>query len=72
MDKIGVDKNGLTKTDITYLQTLKDFDKPTGLKTLIGATGINQETIEDIVEPYLLRKKIVLITPKGRVINGTW
>ena len=72
MDKLNVDKNGLTKTDITYLTTLKEFNKPTGLKTLIGSTGINKETIEDIVEPYLLHKKIILITPKGRVINGSW
>ncbi len=72
MDHIGINKNGLGKIDITYLETLKSFNQPTGLNTLICATGINKETIEDIIEPYLLRKKIIIKTPKGRIINGSW
>ena len=53
------------------LQTIAGkFDGgPVGLSTLAASLGEEQETIEDVYEPYLLQQGLLKRTPRGRVIT---
>jgi Holliday junction DNA helicase RuvB len=67
----GIDKNGLDVYDKMYLQTLiKSKGSALGLKSISSLTGIAMETIENSIEPYLVRSGFVVRTQKGRVIGS--
>lgn len=63
-----VDELGLDRLDRAILQTLVvRFDgKPVGLSTLAVAVGEEQDTIEAVVEPFLVRIGLISRTPRGR------
>ena len=63
----GVDREGLTDMDRTYLKTLQNRIEPIGIDTLSSMTGIDKETIECIIEPWLLQNNKIMKTAKGRV-----
>ena len=63
----GVDREGLTDMDRTYLKTLQNRSEPIGIDTLSSITGIDKETIECIIEPWLLQNNKMMKTSKGRV-----
>ncbi|MDE6674512.1 MAG: hypothetical protein K2K19_06835, partial [Acetatifactor sp.] len=42
---------------------------PVGLDTLAAAIGEDAGTIEDVVEPYLLKNGLINRTPRGRVVT---
>ncbi|MBM3893294.1 Holliday junction branch migration DNA helicase RuvB [Candidatus Dependentiae bacterium] len=67
---LGIDEDGLNKLDRDLLaHILKDFDGgPVGVETLAALTGEDRETIEDVVEPFLLRMGFLQKTPRGRAI----
>jgi Holliday junction DNA helicase RuvB len=66
----GIDKYGLDVYDRMYLQLLvKSKGSPLGLKSISSITGIATETIENSIEPFLVRKGFVVRTQKGRVIG---
>jgi Holliday junction DNA helicase RuvB len=66
----GIDSNGLDMYDRQYLEVLKKSkDNPLGLKAISSMTGIAIETIENSIEPYLVRKGIVVRTQKGRLLK---
>jgi Holliday junction DNA helicase RuvB len=68
----GIDKDGLDSYDRLYLKTLKDnIGNPLGLKSISAMSGIAIETIENSIEPYLVRKEIIIRTQKGRVLSKT-
>jgi len=64
-----IDPNGLTENDRRYLDVLKKMDKPIGLKTLSSLLNIETETIENVIEPFLLRLGLMMRTNKGRVVK---
>lgn len=66
---IGIDDFGLDATDRRYLSTLvSKFDGgPAGLETLSAATSIDRDSIEEVIEPYLMQIGFIKRTPKGRV-----
>jgi Holliday junction DNA helicase RuvB len=66
-----VDAAGLDRHDRTILKTiaLKFSGGPVGLSTLAAAVDEEQETIEDVYEPYLLQQGLLKRTPRGRVIT---
>lgn len=65
----GIDKNGLDMYDRIYLDILKKSKgNALGLKTISSMTGIAIDTIENSIEPFLIRKGYVIRTPKGRVL----
>ena len=67
----GIDNRGLDNYDRLYLQTLqKSKGQPLGLKSISSLTGISIETIENSIEPYLMREGFVIRTQKGRVIGN--
>ena len=63
-----VDSLGLDWMDTKILTTLTDTfaGKPVGLTTLANATGEEADTLEDVYEPFLLQKGLIIRTPKGR------
>jgi Holliday junction DNA helicase RuvB len=66
-----VDAAGLDRHDRTILETIavKFSGGPVGLSTLAAAVDEEQETIEDVYEPYLLQQGLLKRTPRGRVIT---
>jgi len=71
LDQLHIDSLGLDKIDRQLLSIIHEqFNGgPTGLETLAAATGEEAETIEDVLEPYLLRIGFLERTPRGRVIT---
>jgi len=67
-----VDELGLDRLDRAVLRTLivKFEGKPVGLSTLSVALGEEQETIESVVEPFLLRTGLIARTSRGRQATG--
>jgi Holliday junction DNA helicase RuvB len=63
-----VDEMGLDRLDREILKVLTTrFEgKPVGLSTLAVAVGEEQDTIEAVVEPYLVRMGLIARTPRGR------
>jgi Holliday junction DNA helicase RuvB len=67
----GIDEHGLDVYDRMYLDVLRsNRGNPLGLKSISSLTGIAVETIENSIEPYLVRKGFVRRTQKGRVIGS--
>ena len=69
MEKLGVDKNGFEALDRQYLNAIvKHYNGgPVGIDTISVSLSEQIETIEDIIEPYLIQCGFIKRTPKGRV-----
>ncbi len=67
--RLGVDENGFEALDKLYLSILiKNYNGgPVGLETLAVSISEQSETIEDVIEPYLIQKGFIKRTTKGRV-----
>jgi Holliday junction DNA helicase RuvB len=70
-DLLEVDSLGLNKGDRAVLEVIIDkFNGgPVGLNTIAAATGEEASTIEDVIEPYLIRQGMLERTPRGRVAS---
>jgi Holliday junction DNA helicase RuvB len=67
----GIDENGFDVYDRMYLNLLKKSKgTPLGLKSVSSMTGIAIDTIENSIEPYLVRKGYVIRTQKGRILGN--
>jgi Holliday junction DNA helicase RuvB len=69
LDLLEVDKEGFDIIDNKILRAIIDnFNGgPVGLETLSYFVGEELDTIEDVYEPYLLQKRFIIRTPRGRV-----
>lgn len=67
---LGIDSQGLTTVDHTIIKTILEmFDGgPVGLETIASIIGEDGNTIEEVYEPFLLRKGLLERTPRGRQI----
>jgi Holliday junction DNA helicase RuvB len=67
-----VDGRGLDKLDRWVLMALcRDFGGgPVGLSTLAVAVGEETDTVEDVVEPFLIQQGLLARTPRGRVATA--
>ena len=66
----GIDKNGFDCNDLKYIDVLKkNRCNPLGLKSISGMTGIAMETIENSIEPYMVRMGYVIRTQRGRIMG---
>jgi Holliday junction DNA helicase RuvB len=68
LDLLQVDHEGLDRLDREILRTIceKFSGGPVGLSTLAVSVGEEQDTIEDVYEPYLLQRGLIERTPRGR------
>ncbi|MCF7857304.1 MAG: Holliday junction branch migration DNA helicase RuvB [Candidatus Pacebacteria bacterium] len=71
-DLLEIDTLGLTGPDRSLLNALinKFNGGPVGLNTMAAATGEEMSTIEDVLEPYLIRQGLLERTPRGRVASA--
>lgn len=71
LEALSIDAIGLDKIDRELLQTIVDkfHGGPVGLNTLAAATSEEEETVESVYEPYLLKLGFLERTPKGRKIT---
>jgi Holliday junction DNA helicase RuvB len=71
LDLLEVDEAGLERIDRELLAAIahKFGGGPVGLSTLAVSLGEEQDTIEDVYEPYLLQLGFLQRTPRGRVIT---
>lgn len=69
LDLLDVDRLGLDNIDRKMMLTIinKFQGGPVGLDTLASSIGEENETIEDVYEPYLLQLGFINRTPRGRV-----
>jgi Holliday junction DNA helicase RuvB len=72
LDLLEVDEVGLDRLDREILHTVceKFEGGPVGLSTLAVAVSEEQDTIEDVYEPYLLQRGFLKRTPRGRVATA--
>ncbi|MCX7704529.1 MAG: Holliday junction branch migration DNA helicase RuvB, partial [Planctomycetota bacterium] len=67
---LGIDKEGCEQTDRAILRTLIDHGGgPVGVKTIAVSVGEETDTIEDVYEPYLIRKGFLRKTQRGRMLS---
>ena len=69
LDRLDIDHMGFDPLDRLYLDALVvKFDGgPVGLDTLSSSIGEERDTIEEVIEPYLLQVGFLQRTPRGRV-----
>lgn len=69
LDRLDVDEHGFDYLDRLYLDALviKFGGGPVGLDTLAASVGEERDTIEEVVEPYLLQQGFIQRTPRGRI-----
>lgn len=65
---LGVDENGLCEMDRKILHTIiQHGGGPVGLKTLAVSVNEQEDTIEEVYEPFLIQKGYLSKTPRGRI-----
>ncbi len=69
MKLLDVDTNGFDIMDRKLLMALIErFDGgPAGIDNLAAAIGEARDTIEDVIEPYLIQQGYLMRTPRGRI-----
>ncbi len=69
LEALGVDEEGLDDLDRKYLRALIDYYQggPAGVTALAATLNEETDTLEDVVEPYLLKIGFVIRTPRGRM-----
>lgn len=66
---IGVDPEGLMKSDIKILETLYEHQTPVGIETLAIKINQDKQTIQEVCEPYLLKLGLMERSKQGRIIT---
>ena len=69
MDRLGIDENGLDELDRRFLLTILDvYDGgPAGIESIATSLAEERNTLEDMVEPYLVQQGYVSRNPRGRI-----
>lgn len=71
LTRLEVDKIGLDAMDHKYLKTIAELygGGPVGIETMAAAMSEPRDALEDIVEPFLMQKGLILRTSRGRVLS---
>jgi Holliday junction DNA helicase RuvB len=71
LTRLEVDQRGLDSMDRRYLRLIAERHGggPVGVETLAAALAEPRDSLEDVVEPYLIQEGFVLRTPRGRVLG---
>ncbi|MFZ3581362.1 Holliday junction branch migration DNA helicase RuvB [Loktanella sp. DJP18] len=70
LTRMGVDDLGLDNADRRYLRLIAESygGGPVGVETLSAALSESRDSLEDVIEPYLLQKGLIQRTPRGRML----
>ena len=71
LTRLEVDKIGLDAMDRRYLRRIAEHHAggPVGVETLAAALAEARDTLEDVIEPYLIQEGLVLRTNRGRMLG---
>ena len=72
LDRLEIDGLGLDAMDRRYLTMIADIygGGPVGIETLAAGLSEPRDTIEDVIEPFLIQLGIIARTARGRCLNG--
>ncbi len=70
LTRLGVDDLGLDNADRRYLRLIAENygGGPVGVETLSAALSESRDSLEDVIEPYLLQQGLIQRTPRGRML----
>jgi len=71
LTELGIDGAGLDPQDRKYLRTLITVHKggPAGVRAIASTLNLEQDTLEDVVEPFLLKSGFIVRKPRGREVT---
>lgn len=71
LDMLSIDSNGFDHMDRRLLITMieKFGGGPVGIDSLAAAISEERDTIEDVLEPFLIQQGFIMRTPRGRVVT---
>jgi Holliday junction DNA helicase RuvB len=71
LQRLEVDARGLDAMDRRFLRCMAENygGGPVGVETLAAALSEQRDTIEEVIEPFLIQEGLVLRTPRGRVLG---
>jgi Holliday junction DNA helicase RuvB len=75
LNRLEVDNLGLDAMDRRYLTMIADIYRggPVGVETLAAGLSEPRDTIEEVIEPYLIQLGLIARTARGRMLNaGGW
>lgn len=72
LTRLGVDHSGLDEQDRRYMQRLaiNYGGGPVGAETLASALSEQKDTLEEVIEPYLIQQGFIQRTPRGRMLTN--
>ena len=72
LSRLEVDQLGLDAMDRRYLRMIADIYRggPVGVEALAAGLSEPRDTIEDVIEPYLLQLGLIARTARGRLLNA--
>ncbi|HEU5481880.1 MAG TPA: Holliday junction branch migration DNA helicase RuvB [Sphingomicrobium sp.] len=72
LDRLEIDALGLDAMDRRYLTMIADLygGGPVGIETLAAGLSEPRDTIEDVIEPFLIQLGLIARTARGRCLNG--
>ena len=72
LNRLDVDARGLDAMDRRFMACIADnyAGGPVGIETLAAALSEERDTLEDVVEPFLLQQGFLQRTPRGRVLTA--
>jgi holliday junction DNA helicase RuvB len=70
LTRLGVDHLGLDGADRRYLRLIAEnyHGGPVGIETLSAALSESRDSLEDVIEPFLLQQGLIQRTPRGRML----
>jgi len=71
LSRLDVDDRGLDSMDRRYLRHIAEvhLGGPVGIETLAAALSEERDTLEDVVEPFLIQQGLIQRTPRGRMLT---
>ncbi|MFH1875299.1 MAG: Holliday junction branch migration DNA helicase RuvB [Candidatus Omnitrophota bacterium] len=71
LSQVRVDNEGLDDLDRKYLKAMIELHQggPVGIEAIAASLGEDKGTLEDVVEPYLLKKGFIVRSPRGRIVT---
>ena len=73
LHRLEVDHLGLDLMDRRYLMMIADIYRggPVGIETLAAGLSEARDTVEDVIEPFLIQQGLIARTARGRMLNGS-